>query len=105
MSYVTPPTFVSAATLAAADLNILSEDIADLDARARAGAFQGVALVRSAAQSISASADTAISFVTAPVDEGSWWTSGTDVVVPSGAIPPGSSQIAVEISAAARFAP
>lgn len=104
MSYVDPPTFVAAATLTAADLNVAMDDIRDHEARLNAQAFQGVALSHSAAVSIPDNSDTPISWSSAYLDEGNWWTSGTDVVVPSGALPPGASSVVVEATASVRFA-
>lgn len=104
MSYTTPPTFVASDVLAAADLNILSDDIIDLDARANEQAFMGVSLVRSSNQSTSTATLTDLSWTSANLDVGSWWTSGTDIVVPAGAIPSGFTTIYVEIHGQTRAA-
>lgn len=104
MSFTTAPTFVADDVLEADQLNILSDDINDLDARARQMAFKGVSLFRGSNQSISNSSFTAITWTSAAIDVGGWWTSGTDVVVPAGAIPDGYTTIYVECHGQTRFA-
>ena len=104
MAYTTPPAFASAAVLTAAQLNILSDDITDLDARAKQTAIKGASLLRSTNVSAPDSTYTAISWVSAPVDIGGWWSSGTNIVVPAGAIPAGYTTILVEIDGHSRAA-
>lgn len=104
MAYTTPPTFVAAATLTAAELNILSDDIIDLDARAKQTRFTGVSLSRTAAQSIADTSFTALSWTSASIEVDNWWTSGTNVVVPAAAIPSGYTTIYVEIHGQTRAA-
>lgn len=103
MSYTTPPTFVPDDELTADQLNILSDDISDLDARAHETAFQGVSLFRGSNQSIPDNSSTAITWSTASLDVGGWWSSGTDIVVPSDAIPDGFTSIYVECHGQTRF--
>lgn len=104
MSYTPPPTFEPGDPLAAAELNILSDDIAYLAAGLAGTTFSGVKLSRSANQSIPDSTDTAISWSSEVYDLGSWWSSGETITVPAGAIPEGGSQIACLVIAAATFA-
>lgn len=104
MSYTTPPAFPSNTIVPAADLQTLSDDIADLDARANTTSFFGVALLRTSDQSIADSSDVDISWSSEAIDAGSWWSSGTDAIVPVGAIPDGYTTIYVSISGYARFA-
>ena len=103
MAYVDPPVFVPDTACAASDLNILSADIAFMEAQILADAGCGVSLLRGTNVSCTTATWTTISWVSAPIDVGGWWTSGTDIVVPSGLVPAGYSAIAVEIQTAARF--
>jgi hypothetical protein len=104
MSYTTPPTFVSGDILTAAELNVLGDDIVYLYGVAQGVTFSGTKVRRAANQSISDSTDTSVSFDTETFDYGGWYTSGTKVIVPSGAIPSGYTTIAVRVDAAAKFA-
>lgn len=104
MAYTAPPTFVSGAVLAAADLNILSDDITDLDSRVNAQAFSGVHLIRSSDLSTSNNVATDVSWTSDPIDIDTWWTSGATVTVPAAAIPDGATTIAVRIDMEVRFA-
>lgn len=103
MSYVSPPTFVDADDLTAAQLNILGDDIVYLKAQRDAMVFTGVALSRSTDLSVSDSTWTDISWVSATVDTSSFWTSGANITVPASAIPSGSTQVVMEINIQARF--
>jgi len=103
MAYVTPPTFVASAVLAAADLNIVSDDVAYLKAFADAQAGSGVSLLKGTSVSCTTATFTTIAWVSSPIDIGGWWTSGTNIVVPTGLVPPGYTSVAVEVQAAARF--
>jgi|SRR5712671_2028551 len=104
MSYTTPPTVAPATTATAAEFNILGDDIIDLDARAKQTAFKGVSLLRSSAQSVADNTLTSISWASASLDVGGWWSSGTNIVVPAGAIPAGYTTIYVEVMGQARAA-
>src|SRR5690349_21481646 len=97
MAYTTPPTFVADDPLAAADLNILGDDIAYLKAIADGVGFSGTRVTRAASTSISNNTDSAITFTAEPTDVGGWFSSGTNVVVPAGAIPAGYTTIAVDV--------
>lgn len=90
--------------LEADQLNILTDDIIELDARSDQTRFTGVSLVRGTSQSISDSTLTAISFSSASIDVDNWWTSGTNIVVPAGAIPAGYTSVYVEIHGQTRSA-
>lgn len=94
MAYTTPPTAVSSTTATAADFNVLGEDIEYLYGIAQGVAFSGVELTRAAATSIPNTTDTTITWSAEVSDIGGWYTSGTDIIVPSGAIPPGYTTIA-----------
>jgi hypothetical protein len=104
MAYSTPPTFVAADPLAAADLNILGDDIVDLDARAKQIAFMGVSLLRTSNQSIADSTFTAISWGSSPIDVGNWWTSGDTITVPAAAVPAGYTSIFIALQGMSRSA-
>lgn len=103
MAYVTPPSFVSGTTAVAADANILGADIEYLYGIVSGLTASGVQATRTTNQSISGSTWTAISFGAEQFDLGSWWSSGTDVVVPAGAIAAGSTTALVIVSARLQF--
>jgi hypothetical protein len=106
MTYTAPPTFVAGDPLAAADLNVLSEDIEYLAGVAEGVTFSGCQLRRTSTQSIPNTTWTKVTWQTESggFDVGSWWSSGTDIVVPAGAIPPGYTTIAVDVKASTNFA-
>ena len=104
MSFTTPPTFVAGDPLAAADLNILGDDIDYLYALAQGTLASGVQITRTATQSISTSSSTDVSFSAEVWDLGGWWSSGTTVTVPAGAIPSGFTTIIVHCEAEVRWA-
>jgi len=66
--------------------------------------FSSVQLTRTAATSINDSTYTAITWTAEVFDFGGWWSSGTNIVVPSGAIPAGYTTIAVAMVARTKFA-
>jgi hypothetical protein len=103
MAYVDPPNFVSATTATAADANILSEDIRFLKGITDGVGFSGAQVSRTSAQSIADATDTDITFQAEAWDYGGWWTSGTDVIVPAGAVPAGYTSIATMFVARLRF--
>jgi hypothetical protein len=102
--YTTPPTFVAGTVLAAADLNILSTDVEYLYGVSTGISFSGVQLRRAANQSISTSTDTNISWDTENLDYGGWWSSGTAITVPAGAIPAGYTSIMLDVVTMVKFA-
>jgi hypothetical protein len=103
MSWTTPPTFVSGDPLAASDLNILGDDLTYLKAIGDGLTLSGCRVRRAASQSIADSTFVAASFDTETLDLGGWYTSGTDVVVPAGAIPAGFTTIGLLIFGACKF--
>src|SRR4051812_33876129 len=104
MTVTTPPTFSAAAELAAADLNLLRDSILELQLRADGADYRAVQVTRSSNQSVADSTDVAISFTAQVFDLGGWWSSGTNIVVPAGAIPSGSTSIAVRVIMRVTFA-
>ncbi len=104
MSWTTPPTFLSGAILTAAEQNILSDDLSYLKAQTDSTATQRVYLTRTANLSLTTGVYTAIPWGSAVYDLGGWWTSGTNIVVPAGAIPAGFTTSAIDVWAKARFA-
>lgn len=106
MSFTTTPTFNSGDPLAASDLNILGDDITYLKGVADGVGFSGVQLRRTATQSIPDSTWTAVTWQTESggFDFGSWWSSGTNIVVPAGAIPSGFTTIACQVIGGTNFA-
>jgi hypothetical protein len=103
MSWTTPPTFVPGDPLAADELNILGDDLLVLKGVGDGVTFSGCRVTKSS-QSIANAADVDISFSAQSWDYGSWWSSGTDIVVPAGAIPAGFTSIAVMVIAYVRWA-
>jgi hypothetical protein len=103
MAFVTPPAFVADTALPASDLNVLSDDISYLKAFADAQAGAGVSLLRGTNLSVVTATYTDMPWVSAPIDITGWWTSGANITVPAGLVPPGYSSVAIEIQASARF--
>ena len=104
MAYTTPPTFVSGDPLTAAELNVLGGDIEHLYGIALGVTASGAQVTRGSNQSLSDSTTTSISWTAEAFDFGAWWSSGTDIVVPAGAIPAGYTTILVHVVASVRFA-
>jgi hypothetical protein len=103
MTYTTPPTFAATDILAAADLNILGDDIVYLKGQTDALAASAVKLNRTSAQSIPDSTWTAVVWNNQLGDLGGWWSSGTNIVMPSD-FPAGVSAYFVDIPMVAVFA-
>src|SRR4051812_8464075 len=95
MSYTTPPTFSSGAVLTAAQVQILADDIAYLNGLASGTTFSATRLTRSAATSLSDATWTAVSWTSEVFDYGGWYSSGTNMVVPAGAVPSGFTTLAL----------
>lgn len=94
MSYNTPPTFSSGATLTAAQLNTLGDDIVALKGLSEGASLSGFAVTRLAATSINDSTWTAINFTAETLDAGGWFPgTGTTGTVPASAIPSGYTKI------------
>ncbi len=104
MAWTTPPTFVPADPLAAADLNALGADLTYLKGVTDGLSASGFRINRGSNQSIPDSTATAISFTSEIFDFGGWWSSGTTATVPAGAIPSGATTVLVEGIARAFFA-
>jgi len=103
MPYQEPPTFVADTVLAADDLNILSDNDRYFKGVTDGVVFSGVQVTRAAAQAITTSTSTTVSFSAEVFDHGGWWASGTDVTVPAGAVPDGFTTIIVHVEAELRF--
>jgi hypothetical protein len=99
MSYTAPPAFVSGDALLAAELNVLSDDIAYLAGGLETTTFSGCQIRRNTNQSVATSTDTYVTFTSEQFDYGGWWSSGTTVIVPAGAIPAGYTTISVMVIA------
>ena len=95
MAYTTPPTFVASDVLEADQLNILSDDISYLKGITDGVTYSAVQVTRAANTSISDSTWTPVTWTAEVIDYGGWYTSGTDIVVPAGAVPAGYTSIAV----------
>ena len=95
MSYTAPPTFVASDVLTAAQLNVLSDDIAYLYSTLQGVTYSACSVRRAANQSLTTATETEISFDNEDLDIGGWYSSGTDIIVPAGAIPSGSTSVGV----------
>jgi hypothetical protein len=104
MAYTDPPTFEAGDPLAAAELNVLSDDIAAIYSSVQGTTFSGVQVTRDADQSIGNASDTLVSWDTENMDVGGWYTSGTKIIIPAGAVPAGASTIGILCIASAKFA-
>lgn len=104
MSYTTPPTFVPGDPIAAADLNILGDDIAYLYAITLGLTAAGVQVKRTSDQTISTGSQALVTFQAENFDYGGAYASGTDIVIPAGWIPAGYTSIIVETVMRGRFA-
>lgn len=104
MSWTTPPTFTAGTDLPAADLNILGDDLVHLKGIADSVGASGCQVSRSGTQSVSTSTSTTITFTAEVSDIGGWYASGTDIVVPAGAIPSSYTTIVLDVDAECRFA-
>jgi hypothetical protein len=103
MAYTTPPTFVSGDPLTAAQLNVLTDDIVYLAGIAAGVTFSGTQVSRAADQSIADGVAEYISFSAESFDYGGWWSTGTTVTVPAGAIPAGFTTIALLVFGRIRY--
>jgi hypothetical protein len=105
MAYTAPPDFVAGDPLTEADLDVLSDDISYLYGVSQGVTLSGCQLRRTSTQSIGNTTWVAVTWQTESggFDVGSWWSSGTNIVVPAGAIPPGYTTIAVDIRASTNF--
>lgn len=105
MAYVPQRTWATGNTVSASDLNTyLRDNSDDLDARIGGVVFSGCTLTRVAATSIPDATWTAISWSGERKDVGGWYTSGTNIVVPAGAIPAGYTEVAIRMEARTIFA-
>jgi hypothetical protein len=104
MPYTAPPTFVDGDDLPAADLNVLSDDIEYLYGVSQGLTASGVQVRRTSNQAISSGSHAYISFESEQFDYGGWWSSGTTITVPAGAIPAGFSTVLVQFAVNAKFA-
>lgn len=66
--------------------------------------FSAVQVRRAASQAITTATETAISFDTENLDFGGWWSSGTTVTVPAGAIPSGYTTIGILLLGSVKWA-
>ena len=104
MAFVTPPDFASGATLTAAQLDILGDDLLYLKGISDGLTFSAARVTRSAATSIPDATWSTITFSAEVFDYGSWWSSGTNIVVPADAIPAGYTSIAIDARISTLFA-
>lgn len=104
MAYTSMKTWGSE-VLTSSDMNTyLRDNIEYLKGVADGLSFSGVEVVREAATSISDTTESPITWTTETFDYGGWFSSGTDVVVPAGAIPSGYTSVGVILVGRTKFA-
>ena len=104
-SYTSERTWATGDTVSASDLNTYLRDNVDyLKGKVDGISYSGCSLTRVAATSIADSTYTAITWTTERQDVGAWFTSGTTITVPAGAIPSGSTTIAIKVEMRTIFA-
>lgn len=105
MSYTAPPTFVADDVLAAADLNVLSDDIADLDNRVSGLVMSGCVVARNTNFSTSDATAVNLNFNVEVIDVGGWFAgTGTTAFTPTSEIPAGATTIGIFVTASVTFA-
>lgn len=104
MAYSSPPTFISGATLTAAQLNTLGDDLNYLKGVTDGVVASGVQINRTSSTSIADTTYTNITWQSEAFDYGSWYSSGTNIVCPAGAIPAGFTTILVHCVIRVQFA-
>jgi hypothetical protein len=104
-SYTPERSWTNGDAVAASDLNTYLRDNVDYVYGQVTGiTFSGCTLTRVAATSIPDATNTAITWTTERKDVGGWYSSGTQIIVPAGAIPSGSTTIAIKVEARTIFA-
>lgn len=104
MPYVDPPTFVADDVLTADQLNVLSDDIADLNSRVEGIVASACRVSRNSNQTITNDTWTAVNFNVEEIDVGGYFPgSGTTITVPSSAVPAGATSILLGFAGAAEF--
>lgn len=92
-------------TLTASDMTTyLTNNIEFLYGAVQGLTFSAVQVRRAASQSIPDTSATNVSFDTENLDYGGWWSSGTNIVTPAGAIPSGYTTVAVLVIASLKYA-
>lgn len=106
MAWVTPPTETAGAVLAAADLNVIRDDLTYLKAQTDLAVFSGFGVDRNGAtQSIPNATWTLITFTREGYDAGGWIAVSSDTAtLPAGAIPAGYTTVIVDARMVVTFA-
>lgn len=106
MAWTNPPTFVAGDQLTASQLNqYLTANTTYLKGIADGVTASGVQLNHDTSpQSISNTTATNVSFQNEVFDYGGWWSAGTTITVPAGAIPAGYTTIMLIVVCRARWA-
>lgn len=103
MAWTTPPAFVASTIVTAAEMNIISGDLTYLKGQTDGLVASAVKLNRTSSQSIPDNTWTAITWNNQIGDLGGWWSSGTNIVMPSD-YPAGVTSFFVDIAIAVAFA-
>lgn len=98
MAYVDPPDATPSGTASSTDYNILTQDVRELKSVTDGVTFSAVSLTRGAHTSIANDTWTPVTWTAEVSDVGGWYSSGTDIVVPAGAIPAGYTTIALLVA-------
>lgn len=98
MAWTDPPTFSNGVTLTASQLNqYLRDNLNYLKGIVDGVTFSAVQLNRVTNQSFTSGAAANITWTAEAFDYGAWWSSGTTITVPSGAIPAGYTSVGLLI--------
>ena len=104
MTWTSPKTWGSE-ILTSSDMNTyIRDNELYLYGVAQGTTFSAVQLRRAANQSITNATETPISFDTENLDFGGWYSSGTNVVTPAGAIPSGYTTVGVLLVGSIKYA-
>lgn len=103
--WTNPKTFAALIGLTASELNTyLRDNLTYLKDGLDGAVFNGTQLSRSTNQTLATASAENVVWTTQNFDIGSWWTSGTKIIVPAASIVSGYTTIAVLVYARLKFA-